>query len=1059
MLRVVIYYGERCPYAGKPLPLRRSGVPVPEEAPTMIEENCTAPRAVSSEPAAHAGGSRGTEARPGGGTRLGDSVALTRGKILNPALLNHGGSVDGGPVLVLLAAGKGTRFGREPKCIQLLHGKPLARYSIDAFRGLAGGAQGPGRPGRVNVVCIVGYRYAEVSAALGADNVYVRSANPTGGTAFAVFEAFSVPDLEAHNPPLVICMGDRAVPSSTFRRLLETHGEGDGEADLTLLTAEYVPPAHRGKGRILRDAAGKVQRIVEERDIFNHPPGPHQDALLAMTEGNCPLYMIRARTLLRYLGNLSNANAQGQYYLTDIVEAIVRDGGEIRTVTTRPSEPEYELLCSDVTQPKDITRLKQMLTTITDLSTPEEQEAESLAEAIAADRPAGQVSAVASQLEELAHMVQHERLSVDPNRPVGIGISGGRLRLAFMHPDMVRFYGPAWQMPIGAADGDGDEQIVVLAQPSNDGRIRLYPMDRIYRENRDDIDVDMHCMYPGTAITDAHAYEAFGTKLSREVLLSLGYFDEEELTRRRDAELPLPPSSRWVETSMRRPFPLVTNVLGSLRTLMYSGGSHQNATRMHLGRGSFTGMCALITGRIPCGGFSSSSAVTVGTLNALNSLYNLNIEPGELVRLACQSEYGTGVRAGSLDQATEQLGRAHAGTLISSNPREHYRTIGTYPMPSDRIQVLFPYTVDRDREAWRWSWGAYAETPGDGPLTAAETRKMTGKAAECAAILCRLPLTTDFFTEIQSDLVGRGRLSRERASWVTSTLRQMPLRIGKDELREKVLANRDWYVEQLMEVQGLDDDEAARTADATIDAIFSGWREPRMRCLSDNGSIRWESGVPLRAMLAYLFGEVAKNFHLIRHPEDWIETVTRSQWGDRCVEIDCETLPERAEMEKTLSWEKGAEGPALLARWLNRCGAVPFDFNQGLSDADLDAPEPPDFRNLRGSNFFRGLALIDLAEAMLKRAFGADAVAVRVNAAGQGDFFQVHVDKSKVEPDDVKQFLRAAFYQRFGFSPEPEFVEPHSGGGAVGLRLSRYSMLPNLIRRLRMRELKGKEGK
>ena len=78
---------------------------------------------------------------------------------------------------------------------------------------------------------------------------------------------------------------------------------------------------------------------------------------------------------------------------------------------------------------------------------------------------------------------------------------------------------------------------------------------------------------------------------------------------------------------------------------------------------------------------------------------------------------------------------------------------------------------------------------------------MTGKAAECAAILCKLPLRTDFFTEIESDLVGRGRLSSERAAWVRSILKQMPLRIGKDELRRRVLANRDWYVEQLMAVQ------------------------------------------------------------------------------------------------------------------------------------------------------------------------------------------------------------------------------------------------------------------
>ncbi len=1016
----------------------------------MSQEKRIVPGAAPVFVATRTGVGEGNEATLVGGTRLEDGVALTRGKILNPSRLNqHGVAADGNPVLLLLAAGKGTRFGREPKCIQLLHGKPLARYSIDSFHSL----------GSKHVICVVGYRYAEVSAALGADNIYVRSANPTGGTAFAVFEAFSVSDLEERNPPLIICMGDRAVPASTFRRLRETHCFGDREADLTLLTAEYVPPAHRGKGRILRDASGKVKRIIEERDIFNHPPGPHQDALLAMTEGNCPLYMIRARTLFQYLRNVCNANAQGQYYLTDIVEALSRDGGDIRTVTTRPAEPEYELLCSDVTQPKDITRLKQILTTITDLSSSEEQEAENLAQRIAADRPEGQVSAIASQLEELAHMVQHERLPVSPDRPVGIGVSGGRLRLAFMHPDMVRFYGPAWQMPIGAADVDGDEQIVVLVQPSSDGRIHLYPMDGVYRENRDDIPADMDCMYPGTAITDLHAYEAFGTQLSREVLLALGYFDEEELARRRDAGLPLPPSSRWVETSMRRPFPLVTNVLGSLRTRIFAGGLHRNAIRMHLGRGAFKGMCGLITGRIPCGGFSSSSAVTVGTLNALNALHGLNIQPDELVRLACQSEYGTGVRAGSLDQATEQLGRAGAGTLISSNPREHFRTLGTYPMPTDRIQVLFPYTLDRDREAWRWSWGAYARTPTEGPLTSVETRKMTGKAAECAAILARLPLTTDFFTEVQSDLVGQGRLGRERAAWICSILRRMPLNIAKKELRERVLGNRDWYVEQLMEVQGLDDEAAGRAADATIEAIFSGWREPLVRYPSADGSIRWERGVPLRAMLAYLFGEVAKNFHLVHHPEDWIATVTASQRGDRCVEIACDALPGRAEMEKPLPWEEGAEGPALLDRWLKHCGARPFDFNQGLSDAELSAPEPPDFRALRGSNFFRGLALIDLAEAMLKRAFGAGAVAVRVNAAGQGDFFQVHVDKHRVEPDDVKQFLRAAFYQRFGLTPETEFVEPHSGGGAVGVRLSRYSLLPNLIRRLRMRELKRKEGK
>ena len=111
--------------------------------------------------------------------------------------------------------------------------------------------------------------------------------------------------------------------------------------------------------------------------------------------------------------------------------------------------------------------------------------------------------------------------------------------------------------------------------------------------------------------------------------------------------------------------------------------------------------------------------------------------------------------------------------------------------------------------------------------------------------------------------------------------------------------------------------------------------------------------------------------------------------------------------------------------------------------------DPRPLHLIQGSNFFRGLALIDLAEAMLKRAFGDDAVAVRINAAGQGDYFQVHVDGLSVDAEEVKEFIRTAFYRRFGLAPEQEFVEPHSGGGAVGVRLHRFDELPELILDLR----------
>ena len=971
---------------------------------------------------------------PAGPIPLRQVARLAPDKLLNPPAADlYGGITRDQPVLVILAAGKGTRFGASPKCIQLVDGTPLARHSIDAFR----------RFSPSPAICLVGHKHQEVSAALGGDNVYVRSDNPSGGTAFATLEAFCVPDLAQIDPLLIITMGDRIVPSSIFRRLWEQHLDGGREADVTFLTAIYEPPRNRGKGRVLRGDNGRVIRIVEERDIPTEPDALARQALLNLTEGNCPLYVLRASKLQRYLQDLTNANAQGQYYLTDVIQAIGRDGGDLRTITTSPADPEYDLLCSDVTQPMDLALLEGIVASARGMLVPDELEMEQAVAALTIGRPAGQVASIARQLNELLAAAAKEKLGFESSKPVAIGLSGGRLRIAFMHPDMQRFFGPAWQMPIGAGDAGGEEQIVVLVQEARDRRIHLYPMNPKYRESINFISSDTDVMYPSPAVSDLHAYEEFGTRMSENLLLGLGYFSDLELQGRRDKGLPLPPPTLWVSSNMRRPFALVGNALASLRTVR--AGNLGLRVQRHLGRENFKGLRLASTGTIPQGGFSSSSAVTVATKNAINALFDLGIPADLLVHLACQAEYGTGVRAGSLDQATEQKGRAGAGTLISSNPRDNYRILGTYDVPAGRFRIIFPYSVERDRTAWRWSWGSYAESPQPGTLTAGEMRKMTGKAAEIAAMLVRLPLATDFFQQVQEDLIASGRLSEASRTWICSVLRQLPLTIRQDELRRRVEANRDWYVDQLIHLNPLskpDAASAAQKADATIQGLFAGWRDPILR----RGTVR-DEGMPLRAMVAYLFGEVAKNFHLIHHPDEWIGCVRRSQRGDRCVEIDPQRLPDRAAMEAALDWEAGAVGADLLDRWLQQCGATPFDFNQGLDDASL-AGAGPDFADLRGGNFFRGLALIDLAEAMLCRAFGPEASAVRVNAAGQGDYFQVHLDTQRVSPDDVKAFLRRAFYRRFGLTPSPEFVDLHPGGGAVGLKLARFEGLSQLARRL-----------
>jgi hypothetical protein len=387
--------------------------------------------------------------------------------------------------------------------------------------------------------------------------------------------------------------------------------------------------------------------------------------------------------------------------------------------------------------------------------------------------------------------------------------------------------------------------------------------------------------------------------------------------------------------------------------------------------------------------------------------------------------------------------------LISSNPRDNYGILGTYEVPAERFQILFPYSVERDRTAWRWSWGCYSGDTSEAAPTTSEMRKMTGKAAELAAILLRLPFQTDFFKQVQDDLLSDGELSLESRGWIAGQLRQLPLLASRNELRRLLDERRGWYIQQLADQEGCEPAQAAKKADETIVSLFAGWRDPLLRRTLPDGAVVTEEGVPLRAMVAYLFGEVAKNFQLIHHPDQWIELVTRSQGGDRCLNIDPQSLPEREILERCAPEEARLSPEERLCYWLERCAASPVDFNRGLGDADLEAAEPPDFARIEGSSFFRGLALIDLAEAMLKRAFGGDAVAVRVNAAGQGDYFQVHVDSAKASPAEVKRFIRAAFYRRFGLSPDREFVEIHPGGGAVGIRLTRYDSIPQLIERLR----------
>ena len=190
-------------------------------------------------------------------------------------------------------------------------------------------------------------------------------------------------------------------------------------------------------------------------------------------------------------------------------------------------------------------------------------------------------------------------MDFDPDRPVGIGISGGRLRIAFMHPDMVRFFGPAWQMPIGAATPQGEEQIVVLLQSADDGRIHLFPINPKYRESINFVPSDNDVMYPGEDVSDLHTYEEFGTRMSESLLLSLGYFSEDELEARRKKGHAA--AAALAVGGQQHAAPLrpggQCHRLPAHLAQRHPGGK----VREHLGRDNFRGLRLVSTGEYPAG--------------------------------------------------------------------------------------------------------------------------------------------------------------------------------------------------------------------------------------------------------------------------------------------------------------------------------------------------------------------------------------------------------------------------------------------------------------------------
>jgi bifunctional UDP-N-acetylglucosamine pyrophosphorylase / glucosamine-1-phosphate N-acetyltransferase len=205
--------------------------------------------------------------------------------------------------VVILAAGQGTRMkSARPKVLQPLAGRPLLAHVLDRARGLGGDA----------THVVYGYGGDAVPGAFpDADVRWVLQAEQFG-TGHALVQAMpGIPD----DASVLVLYGDvPLIEVGTLRPLVDAAMAGQ----LALLGVRLEDPS--GYGRVIRDATGRVVRIVEQKDA-----SPED---LQIHEVNTGMLAAPSERLRKWLAGLSNSNAQGEYYLTDIVAmAVAEDVG------------------------------------------------------------------------------------------------------------------------------------------------------------------------------------------------------------------------------------------------------------------------------------------------------------------------------------------------------------------------------------------------------------------------------------------------------------------------------------------------------------------------------------------------------------------------------------------------------------------------------------------------------------------------------------------------------------------------------------------------------------
>ncbi|MCR5757614.1 MAG: bifunctional UDP-N-acetylglucosamine diphosphorylase/glucosamine-1-phosphate N-acetyltransferase GlmU [Selenomonas sp.] len=212
-------------------------------------------------------------------------------------------------VTVILAAGKGTRMkSKLPKVLHKAAGKSMVQHVIDAAK--AAGA-------KRNIV-VTGFGGAEVRKALGSEIEFAEQKEQLG-TGHAVLQTADLLKNE-QGTVMVLCGDTPLLTGALLKNLYVSHVEAKAKA--TVLTA--IMPDATGYGRIIRAEDGSVLKIVEHKDAT--------EAERAVKEVNSGIYCFDAQALFASLKQVTNDNAQGEYYLPDVLEILQKQGEKIWAV-------------------------------------------------------------------------------------------------------------------------------------------------------------------------------------------------------------------------------------------------------------------------------------------------------------------------------------------------------------------------------------------------------------------------------------------------------------------------------------------------------------------------------------------------------------------------------------------------------------------------------------------------------------------------------------------------------------------------------------------------------